>query len=237
MPINTEHKFGRNPVVSTSWEDIVEGGAINWQDDAETISVASDDDTDDNVGGDGALTVTVEGIAAAGAILTETVTMDGTTPVVTTGEFLQVLRMFVATAGADGANAGTIIATGSDSTDEHNRISVLNSLGLGQSLFGGFIIPTDWDAPGYLHSVCVSVDGVKTATVGVFIQPPGGAKRLRLMFDAVAGNHAFLPKTGVGPFVAGTRIWAAAFVAATDAAVEVDLEIVAQPTASSPDVI
>jgi len=107
------HKFGYNATVSTSGDTIwYNEGAYTWQAAAAVLDITSTDDTDDNAAGDGALTVTLEGLDANLAEISSTVTMTGNTAVLTTGKsFLRVNRMFVATSGVDGFNAGVIYAS------------------------------------------------------------------------------------------------------------------------------
>lgn len=62
----------------------------------------------DDVAGTGAQTVTIEGLDANYDEISETVDMDGVTPVNTTASFLRVNRAFVATAGSGAENAGDI---------------------------------------------------------------------------------------------------------------------------------
>ena len=50
MPVRTEHKYGRNPLVGGSWATISEIGVINWQTAAERIAVVSSDNVADTRG-------------------------------------------------------------------------------------------------------------------------------------------------------------------------------------------
>lgn len=108
-------KFGNNPSVGTSFEYIwVEGGDLTFLSSAETMNVASSSTDDDgDPAGTGARTVEVEGLDSNYAVITETVTMNGTSNVLTTNSFLRVYRMRVLTAGSTGSNVGIIRATAS----------------------------------------------------------------------------------------------------------------------------
>ena len=144
-------KFGRNPSVkSADYETIWDGSNFYpWPTAAETLSVVSDD-TDDASGGTGARTVEIEGLDSSWDVLTETVTMNGTTPVVTTGLFLRVYRARVVTAGSSGTNEGTITFTNTTSSNIIAQISVDNS-GFGQTLMACYTIPAG--KTGYLISL------------------------------------------------------------------------------------
>jgi hypothetical protein len=108
------------------------------------------DDTDDTSAGTGARTVEIEGLDSSWNVLTETVTMNGTTPVVTTGSFLRVYRARVVTAGSSGTNEGTITFTNTTSSNIIAQISVDNS-GFGQTLMACYTIPAG--KTGYLISL------------------------------------------------------------------------------------
>jgi hypothetical protein len=125
-------KFGRNPSVkSTDYETIWDGSNLYpWPTAAETLSVVSDD----------ARTVEIEGLDSSWNVLTETVTMNGLTPVVTTGLFLRVYRVRVVTAGSTGVNEGTITCTNTTSSNVIGQIS-LGSSGFGQSLMALYTVP------------------------------------------------------------------------------------------------
>ena len=79
----------------------------------QTLSVVSAS-ANDASGGTGARTVEIQGLDSNWNLLTETVTMNGLTPVVTTQEhFLRVFRARVVTAGSLQSNAAQITITGS----------------------------------------------------------------------------------------------------------------------------
>ena len=102
------NSHGTNLTVGTSFEDIwLQGGAWTKLPSATTLEVASSSGSDD-AGSTGALTLTIEGLDSDYVELTETITMDGQTPVTTTGQFLFVNRAYVATGGTAGWNVGDI---------------------------------------------------------------------------------------------------------------------------------
>jgi len=106
---------GHNPDVDSgaaAEEDLAEFGNITYLSTSETMDIASTD-TSDAPGGDGMLTMNVSGIANDGTVLTENVTMNGSTNVTTTGSYLRVNTMTALTAGATGWNEGNITATAS----------------------------------------------------------------------------------------------------------------------------
>lgn len=84
---------------------------------AQLIDVVSDNTDDDGAPvGTGARTVVVYGLDSDYALASETVIMDGTTPVTTVGSYLMVYLLQVGTTGSQNRNLGTITATGDTDT-------------------------------------------------------------------------------------------------------------------------
>ena len=107
----TFNKFGYNPDVDTVIETVwAAGGTYTPPTTASTLTLVSSAAADDE-GSTGANRVYIEGIDANRKIQTETVQLDGTTPVVTTSTWLGINRCSVALAGSGQANAGNITIT------------------------------------------------------------------------------------------------------------------------------
>jgi hypothetical protein len=105
------NKFGYNADVDVGTEVIAAfGGSFIPPTTARTLSIVSSD-ANDTSAGTGARTLTVYGVDANRVAATEVVTMNGTTPVVTSGTWLGVNRIALTTAGTGLVNAGTITAT------------------------------------------------------------------------------------------------------------------------------
>lgn len=102
--------FGFNDAVGASSETIWSvGGTYTFPSTATALTVVSaSTDDDGSPVGTGARTVTIVGLDANYAPVTETVTMNGTTNVTTTQTFLRVNEAYVATAGSTGSNVGAI---------------------------------------------------------------------------------------------------------------------------------
>lgn len=104
-------KFGRNTDIDTATvpEDLWGGGGLytGIPTSAETIEVFSSD-ANDTSGGSGARTIQLIGLDANWESQTETLTLNGTTPVTTSGTWLRCNRQRVVTAGSSNANEGTI---------------------------------------------------------------------------------------------------------------------------------
>lgn len=114
--VATWNKFGYNEGVGTTAEVIAEFGAAFNQKliPSETLSIVSDNVADD-AAGTGLRTAIVFGVDANWALVTEVVTMDGTTPVTTTNSFIGVNRLTIFQSGSADSNVGTITATASSS--------------------------------------------------------------------------------------------------------------------------
>lgn len=112
------NKFGYNEDVDTTTDPEVVaafGGAFNQKlASGETLSVVSSASADD-VGSTGATQIIIYGVDENWDLQTEIVSMDGTTPVVTSGSWLGVNRVAIYSAGTGEVNAGTITLTASSS--------------------------------------------------------------------------------------------------------------------------
>ena len=77
---------------------------------AETVSIVSTDAADTN-GGTGAQTMVIFGLDNDWVQVTEFVTLNGLTPVISTNAFLRINNMYVVNSGSEGKNLGTITCT------------------------------------------------------------------------------------------------------------------------------
>jgi hypothetical protein len=153
-------KFGRNDTVGTTPEIIWSEATTPypWIVNAGTASVVSADaDDDGDPVGDGARTVTIEGLNPSWTAQSEIITMNGTTPVVTSGSWKRINRMFVATVGSSEVNEGLIQAT-----VDGNVVAEIPAL-KGQSFMAIYTIP---DAvKGYLWEPWIAVHKKQSAAV------------------------------------------------------------------------
>jgi hypothetical protein len=139
---------------------------------ARTMSIVSDN-ANDTSAGTGARTLLVAGIDASGEAQTEIVTMNGTTPVVTTSTWLGINPSIVLTAGSSMNNIGTILFTSSIDSDVQNVISPTDSLSsaliyhvpLNTTFYLKFIRSSVFKSSGGAANVIV--DGFSATTGGV----------------------------------------------------------------------
>jgi hypothetical protein len=174
------YKFGENTAVSTTEETIwTLGGAKTWPAAAVALEVSSSD-IDDTSAGTGAQTVTIEGLDANYAEISETVDMNGQTVdagSTTTATFLRVNRMFVATAGTTNTNEGTIYtSTGTQTAGVPTDLTTVQASiapNEGQSEHAAYTIPAG--KTGYLHGVHVSChDNTNNASIRIRTSENGG---------------------------------------------------------------
>ena len=130
------NKFGYNTSVGTNWEIISDlGGDQYYPTSAGVVSIVSADANDDD-GDTGARTVEIQGLDGNYNHLSETVTMNGTSAVTTSGTFHRIFRAKVLTAGSSGINEGVI--TLSIGGNNIARISADNG---GQTLMATYTVP------------------------------------------------------------------------------------------------
>jgi len=165
--------FGYNPDIDTAEESIwPDGGTVPHPTVASALSIVSTSANDD-AAGTGARTVFIEGVDGNYAVVSETVIMDGLTPVTTSNSYLYVNQFYVVTAGSGGANAGEI--TAKVSTTLYDLIAV----GYNQSTTAHYCVPAGYT--GYMVKGLVSVGQVSGSTsVTAYLKQHGPDGILRI---------------------------------------------------------
>ena len=151
-------KFGRNPDVDTTAETVwTAGGIYTFPTAAETLEVVSADAADTSAG-TGARTVEVFGLDTNFAEQSETVTLNGITPVATSNTYLRCYRAVVRTAGSGGENAGTI------TIDQQTSSTVVAEIaaGVNQTQLGAYTVPNGYTA----HILGLIISVTKNTGVG-----------------------------------------------------------------------
>jgi hypothetical protein len=129
-------------------------------------------DVKDDAAGVGARTVLVTGINGSGAVASEVVIMDGTTPVNTTGSYLHISSLRVLTAGSELDNAALITATAvSDAT-------ISAAIVAGMNVSNGAMLYAGAGQQFHVRSVTISAsgltDGATSIEVALVHKPAGG---------------------------------------------------------------
>jgi hypothetical protein len=111
----------------TDPEDVWDTGGVYVAPTVARIHAIVSSSTDDDVAGDGALTVDIIGLTTGNITTTETVILTGTDAVNTVGAYTFIQSMVVASTGDDGFNVGAIIATAAtDSTVSCTILATIN---------------------------------------------------------------------------------------------------------------
>jgi hypothetical protein len=213
-------KFGGNEVVDTT-EFVLSHSGIQvapWMPlIAEEVEVASNDATDD-AGNVGAQTLTIQGLDENFDFQEFEVTLDGVTPVVTTGTlWRRIYRAFVSTVGTyRGTNVGTITVRVADSPNEE---IVTIGPGHGQTQTTHYTVPRG--KTFYIKDYVIQLQAGKEMTIWFnyvpgaddIVTPFTGAKRRLLEFTGVQG----VISTSFGvplPLLEYTDVWASAVITA-----------------------
>jgi hypothetical protein len=229
------HKFGYNPSLSTTIEEIWTGStAYTWLSAAQTISIVSTS-ANDTAAGTRARELTVQGLDATGALQTIAYALNGTTPVVSTETWLRVFRYWVSKHGTyyvsgqtNMANDGAITINGTGAgTPLIGHIAVLS----GQSEQAIYTVPLGFKA--VIESLTIHLDAVKTLSGRLYkreniLDASGDVSSPRVMHRApgIAG-FAHLPFYEEIPEL--TDIWFEAELDAGSAAVTVDWDMHLEP--------
>lgn len=138
--------LGYNGDADLAGFEVIAPNAAFQQPAAATALKVSSGDADDADADTGARTVQIVGLDAAGAVITETVTMNGTTQVTTVlTTFAKVLSAKVLTAGSSGTNEGIIyVYTGTATAgvpDDLTLVYAHIAAGRGETQQAGFVVP------------------------------------------------------------------------------------------------
>ena len=187
------YKFGQNASVGNSIETIwLEGGLYAYPPSATTMTVSSSD-ANDTSAGTGARTVLISGLDGSYNEISETITMNGQTPVTTSNSYLRVNRALVLTAGSGEVNAGIIyVGTGTVTAGvPANKYTTINGDGTNQSLQAFWTVPAGYTA--YIYQTNIST-GTSSATPAILktllvVRPFGGVFNTKEIITLHEGNH------------------------------------------------
>ena len=166
---------------TTTPEDVWGGSGMytGFPSTAETLSIVSAS-ANDTAAGSGARTLRISGLDSVGNFLTEIVTLNGTTPVVTTNAFLRMNRAIVLTSGDNNTafNAGAITINHSTTTSNVFGIIDVNTNMLKTT---AYTIPKG--TAGVIRNIAISgLRGTASfnGVASLYIRPPTEAPRLEL---------------------------------------------------------
>lgn len=229
------HKFGHNDLVGTSLVPVAHGGVYQTPATIQALELVSSD-VNDTSAGTGARKVVIEGLGTGWAAQSETVIMNGITPVALANSYFRVFRAYVTESGtyatsAAGSHAGTLTLQGSGAGSVWAQIEVESGLGAGQSQVAMYTVPAGKTA--YVLSKLITVETTKVVNVIMFKRehaddvttPYTGCMRMVEQHTGVADTVAFSPSVPLGPFPEMTDIGFFAKVSTGTASVSIDFEI------------
>ena len=180
-------RFGYNSAVGLmNFEDVWSvGGNLQYLTSAQTLSVVSTDATDSSIG-TGAQTIIISGLNNGFSPITETVNLNGLTPVITANRFLRVSRMVVDDSGTNGVNAGDIIATATGAGTIQAQIDT----DLGANVATFITIPDGFY--GMVTAIQAGAEGVDSILVDFQLREQ--RKGFNVIFRSAipAGNNTFV---------------------------------------------
>lgn len=170
-----------------------------------TVGVASTDNTNDNSGGTGALTVRVSGLDSSGNAATEDVTMTGTTAATTVATWSAITGLQVLTTGSNNANTGTIyVGTGTFTAGV--PATKLFAMGVGDNigLTAYYVVPTGKEL-FLTHFIMTLASSNKDAELIVKTSSDGAQWYHQGHFGLESGN-LITTVSGLPAFAAGTHV-------------------------------
>ena len=194
-------KFGFNSDIDTAEETVWDAGGIYAYPGSALAMTIVSSSANDTSAGTGARTVTVVGLDASYIETTQTIALNGTTPVSIPTPLIRVYRAFVVTAGSGNTAAGTLTIANGGTT--YARIT----LGENQTLMAVYTVPAGYTL--YLTSGSVttgSASGSQYLVTRLIQRPFGGVFRNisvitlqsgQVSFDGFAAPLVFQEKTDI----------------------------------------
>jgi hypothetical protein len=175
------NKFGRNPSIGTTAEDIWGYGG-DWAAPLSGVRhTVKSTSNQDSPTGSGAWTVSINGLNERFVDTTETMTLSGLNDVPTVNKYSILHRFMVLTAGSGAANQGQLTSTASGGG---NVVSIQITAGLNQSTHGIYQIPSGYTA--YMLGYCMGMQNVGAGPSyiasfdgQIYAKPPGGVFNLK----------------------------------------------------------
>lgn len=189
----TEHKslfkYGNNPDVNGTLETIWSHSTPYVYPTAAIQMKVSSTSANDTAAGTGAHTVLVAGLDADYNEISEVVTLNGQTPVLTTASFIRVFRAYVVTAGSANTAAGTIyIGDGTVTAGVPATVYAEITLGENQTLMAMWTVPAGYTLYVYRGTFTAASNNVSQYILGKFMFRPFGGV-FRNAADATANSN------------------------------------------------
>jgi len=203
-------KFGSNPAVGTSVEDVwFAGGAYTgWLTSADTVRIASGGNVNDDSSGSGARSVYIEGLDENWDIKSEVLTTNGSSASSSsTGDYIRIYRAFVCDVGTyGGTNAGDI----GIETEGGTQVALIQA-DVGQTQLSMYTVPRNYTA--YLSEFFLEVESGNTVELRFFQRPDADVVAApytgrRIVYRTLEFSGAFERRYRSMPsFPAKTDLW------------------------------
>lgn len=172
-------KFGVNPDNNGTLETVWSHSSLYVYPTTATVMKVSSTSADDTAAGTGARTMLVAGLDANYNEISETVTLNGQSAVLTTNSFLRVFRAYVVTAGSGGTAAGTLyVGDGTVTSGVPATVYAMIDVGDNQTNMAMWTVPAGYTL--YIHRGTFSAASNNAAqyVLGKFmVRPFGGVFR------------------------------------------------------------
>lgn len=230
-------KFGHNHAIGTTIVPIAFGGVYQTPTALTSIEMLSSsaNDTAAGGGGSGARTVYVEGIGTGYALQSETVSLDGTTPVALANQYYRIYRAYVVTSGTyasavASSHAGTITIRTSGAGATWAVIGLESGIGLSQTLISAYTVPTGYKA--YVFHSAIMIESTKVVSIFFFsrsgidtVTAPYTPMRVMSSIDGADSSMTFNGGGFIGEFAAKTDIGYMGNVASGTASASIEFKI------------
>ena len=215
------HKFGRNIGITTSFLPVALGGIYRMPQVAGATKLrVKAGNTNDTALGSGARSITIQGLDATGALVTEDLPTAGLAAGAnSTNTYIRLFRAYIATAGTfstttGGAQAANIIIEDAAGSEDWLTISATD-FDRGQSQVACYTVPLG--KTGYIQSYDASVDIKAAKPISLLLMQrqniletaaPYTALRTVEEFDGIEAEMSRIREVPLGPFPALTDlIW------------------------------
>ncbi len=199
------HKFGENSAIGTTLGAVTGTGSYPTPTTLTSLEILSSSALDTSTG-IGARSVTVQGISTNWTQITETVIMNGTTPVQLSNQFYRVYRMIVLESGTYATESLSshvgIISIRESGGGTTWQIISNSPIPLGQSEIGVYTVPSGYKA--HIGNIVVGVEGNKAADIFLLrrenssnVIAPYNARRVLQQFKQVQGIEILVSKANI----------------------------------------
>lgn len=163
-------KYGNNPDVNGTLETVWSHSTLYVYPTTAMHMKVSSTSANDAAAGSGARTIVVSGLDADYNEINEIVTLNGQTPVLTTGLFIRVFRSYVLTAGSSNTAEGTIyIGDGNVTAGVPATVYAEISLGENQTLMALWTVPANYTLYVYRGTFSAASNNASQYILGKFM--------------------------------------------------------------------